>query len=41
MSAYIVSKRHIDHLVQAALVGCVNTEGRWSDYGEFGLGSRP
>jgi hypothetical protein len=36
MSAYVVSKHHIDHLVQAALAGCLDTEGRWSEYGEFG-----
>ena len=36
MSAYVVSKQHIDHLVQAALAGCLDTEGRWNEYGEFG-----
>lgn len=36
MSAYVVSKEHIDHLVQAALVGCVDTEGMWDEHGEFG-----
>lgn len=36
MSAYVVSKQHIDQLVQAALTGCLDTEGRWNEYGEFG-----
>ena len=36
MSAYVVTKTHIDHLVQAALTGCLDTEGCWSDYDALG-----